>query len=609
MYVHEKDYPRPQLVREDWTDLNGTWELVFDDENVGEKERWQEAFPQGEKILVPFTYETEKSGIGRQEPHSRIWYRRSFFWKKQSEKRCILHLEGCDFYTKVWVNGRLAGDHKGGYARFSFDVTDLIEQGENQLVIKAEDSFDISQPRGKQRWRNENFGCWYVQTTGIWKTVWIEEVPRLYIRTLKITPFLGEGTVEIQWELAGDLPWEDRKKSGGQGKKEMEDLPVLTLQAEFQGRLISCQKLWVRGDRGRAVLEVFCRDDDFGEWGIMEWGPDSPNLYDLSVNLDFSMGTDHVSSYFGMREIRIDGQNILLNGRPLYQRLILDQGYWKESHLTPPDEEALKEDIDKIQRMGYNGVRKHQKTEDERFLYWCDKKGLLVWSEMGAAYEFSDHGVEEFTREWMEIVRQNYSHPCIITWTPFNESWGLGQIKTDQRQQHFTEAVYYLTKSFDPYRPVVVNDGWEHTVSDILTLHDYEEEGEILLERYSKCKEEILDSQVYHCSSKSAFAKGYRYKGQPVIISEFGGIAFDGKGEGWGYGNKVADKAAFIRRFDSITTAVKSLPYVCGYCYTQVSDVQQEINGLLDEDRNFKIEPEVIREINQRKVGYWRSYM
>ena len=318
---------------------------------------------------------------------------------------------------------------------------------------------------------------------------------------------------------------------------------------------------------------------------------------------------DQAGSYFAMREIRIDGPNVLLNGKPLYQRLILDQGYWKSSHLTPPSEEALLEDIEKIQALGYNGVRKHQKIEDERFLYWCDVKGLLVWSEAPAAYQFSDYAVEEFTREWMEIVRQNYNHPCIITWTPFNESWGISMVKTDRMEQHFTEAVYHLTKSMDPFRPVIVNDGWEHTVSDLITLHDYEEEGETLKARYSEFKKEILDGQIYHCSHKSAMANGYPYAGQPVILSEFGGIAFDGNDSGWGYGNKVDSEEAFIRRFDAVTTAVKELPYVCGYCYTQVSDVQQEINGLLDEEHQFKIDPEKIREINERKVGYWRSFM
>lgn len=348
----------------------------------------------------------------------------------------------------------------------------------------------------------------------------------------------------------------------------------------------------------------------FFEWGIREWEPGNPNLYDLEVELYTEKEkTDGVRSYFGMREIRIDGSNILLNGKPFYQRLILDQGYWEESHLTPPDEEALVEDIDKILALGYNGLRKHQKIEDERFLYWCDKKGVLVWSEMASAYEFDDYAVERFTNEWMEIIKQNYNHPSIITWTPFNESWGIRQVETDRCQQHFTEQIYHLTKCFDPYRPVVVNDGWEHTISDIITLHDYEETGEVFLERYLNLKEEIMSTEIYHCSSKSAFANGYGYHGQPVIISEFGGIAFDGTGTGWGYGNKVADQESFIARFDDITTAVKKLPYACGYCYTQVSDVQQEINGLLDAKRNFKIKPKIIKKINERKIGYWRSFM
>ena len=252
---------------------------------------------------------------------------------------------------------------------------------------------------------------------------------------------------------------------------------------------------------------------------------------------------------------------------------------------------------------GYNGVRKHQKIEDEKFLYWADVKGLLVWSEMAAAYEFNDRAVTNFTRQWMEIVQQNYNHPAIITWTPFNESWGAPQIKTDATQQHFTEAVYYLTKSYDKYRPVICNDGWEHTISDIITLHDYVEEGEEFTERYENHLEEILDNRLYHSLYKSVFADGYSYRGQPLVLSEFGGIAFSNRGEGWGYGNKVASKEDYIKRFDAITTAIKKHGAFCGFCYTQVTDVQQEINGIMDTDRNFKVESEILREINERKVS------
>ncbi len=594
MKCYQKDYPRPQLVRKNWMNLNGEWDFAFDEKNLGEKEKWQEQFPDQHKIQVPFTYETPASGIGRQERCDRVWYRKKICISKQQAKRYLLHFEGCDFETRVWVNGQFSGSHKGGYSRFSFDVTELLHDGENEICVSAQDSFDTRQPRGKQRWRKENFACWYVQTTGIWKTVWMEEVPQLYVKSLKITPLLSQQSVQIDWELEGDVRGADAS---------------LEFAVSFQGKQIHQSSQKVSRPYGTTVFSVFCDDEDLGEYGVLLWAPGEANLYDLDVKLCAKEAQDCVGSYFGMREIRIDQCNVLLNGRPLYQRLILDQGYWEDSHLTPPSEEALTEDIDKILALGYNGVRKHQKTEDERFLYWCDVKGVLVWSEMASAYEFDDYAVEEFTREWMEIVRQNYSHPSIITWTPFNESWGIRYVETDRRQQHFTEEIYHLTKAVDPYRPVIVNDGWEHTVSDIITLHDYEEEGKTFLERYTKLKEEILDTEVYHSSTKSAFANGYGYQGQPVIISEFGGIAFDGTGEGWGYGNKVEDEDAFLRRFDEITTAVKEVPYACGYCYTQVTDVQQEINGLMDMRRNFKVDPEKIREINERKVGYWRSYM
>jgi hypothetical protein len=340
------------------------------------------------------------------------------------------------------------------------------------------------------------------------------------------------------------------------------------------------------------------------EWRLSAWSPEHPNLYDITFTLKKNGEViDQVFSYFGMREIRIDGSNILLNGSPLYQRLILDQGYWKDSHLTPPDEEALVTDIDKIMSAGYNGVRKHQKIEDEKFLYWADVKGLLVWSEMAATYEFNDDAVTVFTREWMEIVRQNYNHPSIITWTPFNESWGVPMIKTDATHQAFTEAIYYLTKSYDKYRPVICNDGWEHTISDIITLHDYVEKGEEFLERYGDHLQEILDNELFYNLHRSAFAEGYTYQGQPIILSEFGGIAFNNDQKGWGYGNKVNTQEDYIARFNAITTAIKTINAICGYCYTQVTDVQQEINGIMDMDRNFKVEPKILKEINERKVS------
>ncbi|MBS6194052.1 MAG: glycoside hydrolase family 2 [Clostridiales bacterium] len=599
MKCYIKDYPRTQFVRRDWENLNGTWDFGFDDKNCGEQEKWFEEFKGQQKIQVPFTYETKLSGIQDETRHDNIWYRRTVQvdGSKLEKNNYVIHFEGSDFETKLWVNGQYAGNHRGGYARFSFDITNLVKDGENELVVKVEDSFDMQQPRGKQRWINDNFGCWYVQTTGIWKTVWTEYVPKISLAAVKMTPNMEEASLEVEYEV--DAP-----------ETELGADLLVEATVTFDDVLISKSMVAVVSNHIETKINVFLRNNHNLEWGIHHWSPATPDLYDIEFRvIRAGEVVDTVESYFAMREIRIDGQNILLNGHPLYQRLILDQGYWKDSHLTPPSEEALIEDIEKIQALGYNGLRKHQKTEDERFLYWCDVKGMLVWSEVAAAYQYTDYAVTEFAREWMEIVKQNYNHPCIITWTPFNESWGVGHVETRPMEQHFTEAIYYLTKSLDKYRPVIVNDGWEHTVSDIITLHDYEEVGEVLRKRYTECKDEIMTTEVYHSSGKSAFANGYGYKGQPIIISEYGGIAFNNDDSGWGYGNKVNTKEDFIRRFDEITTAVKEIPYVCGFCYTQVSDVQQEINGLMDMERNFKVEPEVIKEINEREVGYWRSFM
>lgn len=590
MQSYVKDYPRPQLVRKKWENLNGEWDFIFDDKKEGELKKWYQEFPeQSDVIQVPFTYETKLSGIQREEHHEQIWYHRVITLNKRAAgERVLLHFEGSDYITQVWVNGEQVGSHQGGYARFSFDITHVVLEGANEITVKVTDSMDMEQPRGKQRWMKDNFGCWYIQTTGIWKTVWLETVPETYLEQFKLTPDIQKNEIEINYQVHTE---------------HLEQQYSIEAEISFHDQLIAKSSKQICRNEVQDVISVFSPEEF--EWGIHMWSPEHPDLYDMKFTImQAGKVVDEVYSYFAMREIRIDKGNILLNGSPLYQRLILDQGYWKDSHLTPPNEEALIEDIDKIHELGYNGLRKHMKVEDERFLYWCDVKGMLVWSEMAAAYHFNDQAVENFTREWMEVVRQNYNHPCIITWTPFNESWGVPQIEVDRKQQQFTESIYHLTKSFDQMRPVIVNDGWEHTVSDIITLHDYEEDGDVFFDRYAEHLEEIVSTKLYHSRNKSAMANGYEYKGQPIIISEYGGIAFSGGEEGtWGYGNVVSSEADFLKRFDKITTAIKEIPYIVGFCYTQVSDVQQEINGLMDIERNYKISPEKIQEINCREVG------
>ena len=570
-------YPRPMMVRENWTNLDGVWNFLFDDENVGEKERWNEKFPEEmRKIRVPFSYETALSGIGDETFHPVVWYEREIDGSA-SGKRQILHFEGVDYTAKVWVNGCFAGMHVGAYARFSLDITDYMSEGTNRITVRAEDSESCAQPRGKQRWKSENFGCWYVQTTGIWKTVWMEEVPHSYIERLKITPDIDNEKAVFEIKL----------------NRKPQKSCQLSARVLLDGEEIATHCLQAATES--IAFEIKTADGN-APWQTAVWTLEDPKLYDVELVLSDGKEKDEVASYFGMRKISIEGGRVLLNNLPLYQRLILDQGYWEESHLTPPSEEALVKDIDLVLAAGYNGVRKHQKVEDERFLYWCDRKGLLVWCEMPSAYSFQDDAVEQFTNQWMEIVRQNYSHPCIVTWTAFNESWGIERVYTNRHQQKFTEGIYHLTKAFDPMRPVIVNDGWEHTVSDILTLHDYEELGDVLTQRYGD-KDAITECRIPFNRDRYAMAKGYSYQGQPVLISEYGGIAFRSE-KGWGYGNQVTDEKTFLERFRKITQAIKNLSWCVGFCYTQVSDVQQEVNGLYTMSRKPKVNMEEIRKIN-----------
>ncbi|QKS44739.1 glycoside hydrolase family 2 [Paenibacillus cellulosilyticus] len=577
-----KDYPRPQFVRDNWTNLNGEWNFGFDDDNAGEAAGWHRQFGGDLIINVPFTYETKASGIGEEAHHSNVWYNRSFdVPADEAGKRIVLNFQAVDYDAKVWVNGEYVGCHRGGYVAFSFDITPYITFGAaNELTVKVEDSLDATQPRGKQRWVQDNFECFYVQTTGIWQSVWLEAVHPAHVDQVKMTPDFDANAIRFEYQVKG---------YSASNRLRLETIISLKGQPVKQVGL-TIDRPWMQ-------LEVDLVHEANGPWKQTHWAPAHPNLYDVEFVLyENDAVVDHVYSYFGMRKISIEQGKVLLNNTPIYQRLILDQGYWPDSHLTPPSEEAILEDIEKTLEMGYNGVRKHMKVEDARYLYWCDVKGLLVWSEMAATFEFNDNAVQTFTEEWMGVVRQQYNHPSIITWVPFNESWGVANIRKNKRQQQFTEAIYHLTKAYDPNRPVITNDGWEHTVSDILTLHDYAETKEQFMRSYAD-KDAVVNNSISFNNWKYAFADGYSYKGQPIMMSEFGGIAFKSD-KGWGYGNQVATEEGFLERFRRIHEAIKETDYFVGYCYTQITDVQQEVNGLLTEDRKPKVPLELIRQIN-----------
>lgn len=344
MQCYKKNYPRPQFVRDQWIDLNGTWEFCFDDTKEGIKKGWTEKLPNPMQIQVPFTYETKLSGIGDESVHECVWYGKTIQISKQqnSDYKLILHFEGSDFETMVWMNGHFVGKHLGGYSRFSFDVSNHLNEGDNYISVKVVDFLDPQQPRGKQRWVKENFGCWYVQTTGIWKSVWMEYVPKYSISKVKMTPILRKRSVEFEYII--DQPIYD-----DDNKLEVEAV------INYKGKNITQGRTMIRNNPTRVMIDLDLFNVE-NPWGIHLWSPDTPNLYDVTFNLFVNgIESDQVSSYFGMREIRIQGSQILLNNEPLYQRLILDQGYWNESHLTPPTEAAIIEDIEKIADLGYNG--------------------------------------------------------------------------------------------------------------------------------------------------------------------------------------------------------------------------------------------------------------
>lgn len=570
------DYPRPQLVRSDWMNLNGEWDFL--QTSTAATSAFAGGFSSERKINVPFAVESPLSGIGDKHPEKYLWYCRRVALKGG---KVLLHFEGSDYITDVWVNGEYAGRHEGGYARFTFDVSEYVHSGENTFAVRVYDDDSREHPRGKQRWLKDNFGCWYVQTSGIHKPVWLEFVPDVYVRSLRITPSAerGEAAVIV-------TPSENAEGLTAE------------LTAEFAGkRVASCEvPLYIApNDKMQEETPVALLKPD----AVHLWTAEDPALYDLTVRLKKDGKViDEVGSYFALRDVACIGSDVCVNGKKIYLKMVLDQGYWQDGHLTPPDEAAILYDVEFIKKAGFNGVRKHQKTEDERFYYYADIIGLYVWCEMPSMYAFDDISRRSFTQTWSEILAQFYNHPAIIAWVPVNESWGVWNIKTDRAEQSFATAMYHYTKSFDRSRPAVCNDGWEHTETDILTIHIYEQDGARLREGYKTLEQAVEGSEL---QERKPFAEGFRYGGQPIIFSEFGGTALcantnDGE---WGYGNGVKTAHELEEKYAELVGAVKSFAYASGYCYTQLTDVQQEVNGLMKENREIKVNIDAIRKVNE----------
>ncbi len=587
-----ENHRRPQLTRDRWIDLCGPWRFAFDDDDVGLDRDWlgrDEAFDR--TIAVPFPPESRASGIGDPAPHQVVWYRRTFRVAPEDRRgRLLLHFGAVDYAADVWVNGQLVVRHQGGHTPFSADVTNVLREGdaEQTVVVRAEDHpTDLAQPRGKQDWEPQPHRIWYHRTTGIWQPVWLEPVSAIHVAELRWTPDLDRGLlgVQVRFNAPPPRPLRLRLRLSLRGLPLEED--VWTVERTETRREVAIEPGRVTMGRERFL-----------------WSPRHPNLLDAELALLDGEGgelLDDVRSYVGLRSCGIANGRFLLNGRPFYPRLVLAQNYWPESLLAAPSAAALRREAELVKELGFNGVRIHQKVEDPRFLYWCDRLGLLVWGEMANAYVFSTTAVERLTREWLEVLRRDYNHPCIVTWMPLNESWGVPTLERDPAQRAFVRGLYNLSKALDPTRPVIGNDGWEHVAADVWGIHDYALDGATLRERYGTAEalERTLREVQPHYRT-IALPESHR-AGEPVMLTEFGGISYaPAAGERWhGYGT-VTSPEAFQAKYGELLDAVLDAPTVAGFCYTQLTDTEQETNGLLTADRMPKLDPAALRAINQR---------
>ncbi|MCZ7648138.1 MAG: beta-galactosidase [Planctomycetota bacterium] len=595
MTLPRPEYPRPQFVRKDWLCLNGAWQFESDPGDSG-KERGLLERELKRTIAAPFCPESSLSGIGETDFHHAVWYRRTVRipaeWK---DRRALLHFQAVDYEATVWANGKEVGRHRGGWTPFSVDLSPVASAGQDvTLVVRARDDHRLPKPQGKQSPKPENYGCMYTRTTGIWQTVWMEPVPETHLKRPRILPDLARGLLRITQPLSRNRPgWKVRAiLKDAQGVVAEQTAPADT---DLQ-----------------PVLELEIPEARRRLWSISD-----PHLYDVELELLDASGAvaDRASSYAGLRGIAIDGQALKLNGEPVFQRLVLDQGYYPDGILTAPSDAALKRDIELSMAAGFNGARLHQKVFEERFLYHADRMGYLVWGEFGdwcfrgrpwgeanLSDEYKHQPAAAVLAQWMEVLERDLSHPSIVGWCPLNETHEpIRDFMTSL--DDVTRGLYAATKLIDPSRPVLDTSGYAHRVdgADVYDSHDYTQDPKVFAERHKG-----LAAGKPFVNTHGDKEESLPYRGQPYFVSEFGGIwwnpdAKEGEAS-WGYGERPKSLEEFLTRFEGLCEVLLGNPHMFGYCYTQLTDVYQEQNGIFRFDRSEKFALERVRAA-QRKAA------
>jgi len=584
MNIPRAEHPNPQWERKNWRNLNGVWEFEFDFGcSAVERKIWKKEKLEKE-ILVPFCPESKLSGIGYTDFIAAVAYRRYFeLSDTETAGKVILHFGAVDYETSVYINEKLVGTHKGGYTSFEFDITDYVTVGKNMLFLSVKDDVRSGlQPKGKQSHGYYSVSCDYTRTTGIWQTVWLEFLPANYIKSAKYYPDPENACLSITGTV--------------QGKG------ALKITASWEGKTIGTKCIQVN-------CGSFTTQLDLSE--IHLWKPGKGGLYTLT--LDFE--EDHVDSYFGLRTTYFEDRKYMLNGKSLFQRTVLDQGFYPEGIYTAPSEANLIKDIELSFAAGFNGARLHQKVFEARFLYHCDRMGYLVWGEYPnwGLKHANPQATEIYLNEWSEAVERDFNHPAIIGWCPFNETWGYFE---NREKNALLSSIYKLTKRLDPTRPCIDTSGNHRVISEVYDIHDYEENVETFKNRWDSFTNLLKEKNGHIPANDEFFACGGRhpdgiypflrqpYDNQPIFISEFGGIRWvDNTVDGWGYGNAPQTAEEFFARYRGLTETLLNNEEICGFCYTQLYDIEQEINGLYTYERNEKFDINIIREINQQKAA------